>query len=107
MKIYNSLDCESQKMRLEPSVAGDYLVHVEDFENVNDIISRAVRTRTEPNYGSKYLTEYDDLDKYQVDIEDYINNPNDEGQFDLDKSAEGSNAERSKAQEPETDAQVV
>lgn len=46
MKIFKSLDFESQRKRIEPNTSGDYLVHLEDYESLNDLICRSVRTKS-------------------------------------------------------------
>lgn len=46
MKIFKSLDFKSQRERIEPTKSGDYLVHLEDYESLNDLIRRSVRTKS-------------------------------------------------------------
>lgn len=46
MKIFKSLDFKSQQARVEPNKSGDYLVHLEDYESLNDLIRRSVRTKS-------------------------------------------------------------
>lgn len=46
MKIFKSLDFKSQRERIEPSKSGEYLVHLEDYESLNDLIRRSVRTKS-------------------------------------------------------------
>lgn len=69
MKIFHSLDFSSQKGRIEPTKSGDNLVHIEDFENINDLIRRSVRTKTPfvPEHDKNAV--YDDLDKIQEEIQ--------------------------------------
>lgn len=66
MKVYHTFDFESAKKRIEPNIVDKYLVQAEDYENINDLIKRSIRTKTkfheEPVYESEYDIKYDDED---------------------------------------------
>lgn len=77
MKIYRSLDFASMQKRIEPNEAGDYLVHLEDYESLNDLIRRSIRTKT------KFVPERSENAVYDDDlVED--NTPTDENRTDVD-----------------------
>lgn len=80
MKIYKSLDFESQKERIEPNNPGDYLVHLEDYESLNDLIRRSIRTKSTFKPESSKDAVYDDvLDEFDKEYQKIIdqNQPED------------------------------
>lgn len=60
MKIFKSLDFEVSKKRIEPNTPGEYLVHLEDYESLNDLIRRSVRTSSKFDVPSSETGEFDD-----------------------------------------------
>lgn len=73
MKVYKSLDFESQKKRIEPNQSGDYLVHLEDYESLNDLIRRSIRTKSVFKPESSNNAVYDDvLDEFDKEYQKTI-----------------------------------
>lgn len=66
MKVYHTFDFESANKRIEPNIVDKYQVQAEDYENINDLIKRSIRTRTKFHedvvYESNYDIKYDDDD---------------------------------------------
>lgn len=59
MKIYQSLDFEASKKRVEPYAAGDYIVHAEDYEDINELVQRCIITKSKlPDFTSS-MAQYD------------------------------------------------
>lgn len=46
IKIYGPFDTKSMQKRVEKTVNDKYSVHLEDFENINDLIRRSIITKT-------------------------------------------------------------
>lgn len=61
MKIYMSLAFEENKKRIEPNDPGDYEVHLEDYESINDLIARSIRTKTKFTPQRDENAVYDDV----------------------------------------------
>lgn len=61
MKVFKSLDFKSQRERIEPNTAGDYLVHLEDYESLNDLIRRSIRTKSKFVPEKRPDAEYDEV----------------------------------------------
>lgn len=101
MKIFHSLDIKSQQARIEKTVIDPYDVHTEDYEDLNDIIRRAVRTKTKPNFGDvRNDAEYDEaLD----DVADEFEKLSEE----LAAEDEAAAAEQSEAAAAEVEADTV
>lgn len=73
MKIFKSLDFKSQQERIEPNTAGEYLVHLEDYESLNDLIRRSVRTKSVFRPESDKNALYDDvLDEFDDEFQKII-----------------------------------
>lgn len=47
IKVYNTFDFEAVSKRVEKTKIDPYQVHAEDFENINDLIERSIRTKTQ------------------------------------------------------------
>lgn len=96
MEIYKSLDFSSQKKRIEKTKSGESLVHIEDYENINDLIRRAVRTKTKFVPESDENAVYDDLEEISAEIEKEI----DRNQLQDNSSEQSSSTdERSEVKE--------
>lgn len=59
MKVYHTFDFNSAKKRIEPNIVDKYQVQAEDYENVNDLIKRSIRTKTKFHEEKVYESEYD------------------------------------------------
>lgn len=96
MKVYKSLDFESQKKRIEPNEPGEYLVHLEDYESLNDLIRRSVRTKSPFKPESSKDAVYDDvLDEFDEEYQKLI----DQNQPEVIKPEENTaTAEQSEGQ---------
>lgn len=46
MKTYSPYDFESAHKRIEKTVVDSYKVQLEDYENINDLVERSIRTKT-------------------------------------------------------------
>lgn len=102
MKVYKSLDFSSAPARIEPNDPGEYQVHLEDYESLNDLIRRSIRTRSKFVPETSENASYDDfLSGEQTDIEDFLNSQNIEltQPQDNKSGSSASNAERSEGQE--------
>lgn len=101
MKIYHSLDFEANKKRVEKYSAGKYIVHAEDFESINDLVERALKTHTkiDLNDFKSDKVEYDEKDVFLENLKEET------GQLDTPTaSSEGDvEAERSDAATPPAD----
>lgn len=105
MKTYHSLDFESQKKRLEPNDPGEYLVELEDYESLNDLIERAI-IKKEPFVpqnvpGAEYDTDEDIADQLG-----YPQTPDKDRPAEPDVEAEESesDAERSEGKDKQNSA---
>lgn len=99
VKVYKSLDFSSAPVRIEPNDPGEYQVHLEDYESLNDLIRRSIRTRSKFAPETSENAVYDDfLDEVQ---EDFTNSQNIEltQPQDNKSGSSASNAERSEGQE--------
>lgn len=98
MKVYMSLDFASAPARIEKNVAGEYCIHAEDFENINDLVQRSIRTRTKLPDLSSDRAEYDDEFEPQTP-----ENQIDQSEVTANKPAvEPKDGERSEAAEAQT-----
>lgn len=63
LKVYHSLDFSTAKKRVEVNKVDPYCIHLEDYEDINDLIERSIRTKTKfvvPHVpGSVFDTEDD------------------------------------------------
>ena len=73
LKVYSSLDFSTAPARIEPNVPGDYIVQDEDFEDINDLVARATRTRSKLPDMSSDMAEYDEKDVFVEDIKNEYN----------------------------------
>lgn len=46
MKTYSPYDFENAKKRIEKTKVDPYKVQLEDYENINDLVQRSVRTKS-------------------------------------------------------------
>lgn len=103
MKVYRSLDFASAKSRIEPNDPGEYEVHSEDFESINDLVRRAERTRTKlPDFSSDTV-EYDTRDVFLEDAQFDFEDLNRSQRPAVDASKGSVDAERSEAATPPAD----
>lgn len=101
MKIYRSLDFNSHSKRVEPNDAGVYQVHAEDYESINDLIRRSIRTK------SRFVPETSENAVYDDFIDDFndgftITPEKEDRNLPTDNVADnaGYQAERSEAKNP-------
>lgn len=59
MKTYSPYDFESAKKRIEKTNVDPYKVQLEDYENINDLVERSIRTKTPFNPEKIAGAEYD------------------------------------------------
>lgn len=63
VRCYHSLDFDSAEKRLKEDLSnwknGPYIVHVEDYESINDMVRRCVKTKTKLPTESNPLAHYD------------------------------------------------
>lgn len=100
MKIYMSLAFEENKKRIEPNDPGDYEVHLEDYESINDLIARSIRTKTKFTPQRDENAVYDDV---LVDVADEFEKLIEKDQSETaakETDTPGQNAERSEADDP-------
>lgn len=61
-----SLDTKSMSKRIEPNKVDRYCIDLEDYENINDLINRSIRTKTKfvPDHipGAEYDSDKDIAD---------------------------------------------
>lgn len=97
MKIYNSLDFKSQITRIEKNNPGKYLVHLEDYENLNDLIRRSIRTKSRFVPETSKNAVYDDyLDDVVEEFDNISKLTEQENQPDMfDEPAKEDDAKRS------------
>lgn len=104
MKVFHSLDFSSQKARIEKTPDTPYLVHLEDYESINDTIARSIRI------GHKYRPENDMAEYAQYD-EDFLSETQSiidrTGQDEPSEADQGSADKQSEVSEPQTAEQVV
>lgn len=100
MKIYKSLDFEASKSRIEPNDAGVYSVHAEDFENINSLIERSIRTRTKFVPETDKNAVYDDF----LSDEELLNNIDRTQEGDTEASQAATDGKQSVAEEAATEA---
>lgn len=96
---YHSLDFVSAKARLkdEPFVVDKYSVETEDYENINDLIARSVRTKT------KFVPETDETAIYESDKDiasQILDNYNLSLKDDIETEQEESDGKQSDAKDP-------
>ncbi|QCS36710.1 hypothetical protein [Capybara microvirus Cap3_SP_646] len=86
--IYHSLDFASARSRIESNDPGDYLVHCEDFENINDLVKRSLITRDSSClFGRDPECFYDDA----------LNDPKLQDDYELSSKASASKAAQQEA----------
>lgn len=61
MDIYHSFDFKSAQKRIKKTSSGDYLVHLEDYENINDLIERSIRCKRKFVPETNPEASYDDI----------------------------------------------
>lgn len=88
MKVYHTFDFESAKKRVEPNIVDKYAVQAEDYENLNDLIKRSIRTKTRFHEEKVYDSEYD----IKLDDDEILS----------DEVVEDLEAKQSEAEEPST-----
>lgn len=59
MKVYNSLDFEAVQARVEKNVVDPYAVHAEDYEDINDLVRRAERTKSKLDFKEPNEEQYE------------------------------------------------
>lgn len=74
IKCYFSLDFKATKSRIEPNKVDPYAVHLEDYENINDLIARSIRTKTTftPDHNSNAVYDTDSDIEQQLLQEDNL-----------------------------------
>lgn len=60
MKTYGPYDFESAKKRVEKTVVDPYKVQLEDYENINDLVERSIRTKAPLKLDKIDGAQYDD-----------------------------------------------
>lgn len=110
MKIHKSMDFTHVMDRIEKTNSGPYLVHLEDYESLNDLIRRSVRTKTRADLPTKETGSFDDVFEVLDDTEE--NKQNDLlADPEVDERQQASDAERSEGKEAasleETDEQLT
>lgn len=98
MIIYRSLDFNRNSKRIEPNDPGTYQVHMEDYESINDLIRRSIRTKSRfvPQRDENAL--YDDvLDEVNEDLSETPENIDRNLPADTEVDNAASSAERSEA----------
>lgn len=97
MKYVHTFDIKSQQARIEKTVVDPYAIQVEDYEDINDIIKRAVKTKTRPQFGHIDGAQYDDaLDVAQQEFDRL-----EEASGDIEQSAASEQSEQAAASEIE------
>lgn len=100
MKIYMSLAFKDNADRIEKNVVDDYSVHLEDYESINDLIARSIRTRTKFTPETDKNAVYDDF----LD-EEYWSNENID-RLPPDNNGETSSSSTGEQSEPGVDLEV-
>lgn len=77
VRCYHSLDFDSAKKRLKEDLNnwknGPYIVHVEDYESINDMVRRCVKTKTKfPIEQNNPLAHYDSDEEIAQQLPEYI-----------------------------------
>nr|CDL66000.1 unnamed protein product [uncultured bacterium] len=107
MKIYHPMDYSHSKDRIEPNNPGKYMVHAEDFENINDLIARSIITKTpfkpETDEDAYYDTDDDIAAELGVDIPTKEDRPAEPA---VDAEQGSTKGERSEAKESQSSAQA-
>lgn len=101
IKIYKSLDFKQNSKRIEPNDPGVYQVHAEDYESINDLIRRSIRTKSRFVPETSENAVYDDvLDEVNDDLT--MTPEKEDRNLPTDDTADnaGSKAERSEAKNP-------
>lgn len=60
LKVHHNFDFKSVDQRLEKTVVDPYRVQIEDYENINDLVNRSIRTKTKLDLEKIPGAEYDD-----------------------------------------------
>lgn len=105
MKVFKSLDFKSHSKRVEPNDPGVYQVHAEDYESINDLIRRSIRTRSHFVPETDENAVYDDvLDELQEEFSKTPENIDRMTPADDVADTASSTAERSEAKQDATSA---
>lgn len=100
IKVFHSMDFQAAQKRIEKNEVDPYQVHLEDYENINDMINRAIRTKGyfEPTNnpsaiydgdldGEKWIAENDDYEATAFETTEEVDQPterSDEGNSTTD-----------------------
>lgn len=96
VKVYMSFDFVTAKKRIEPNKVDKYAVQAEDYENINDLISRSIRTKTKFKEEKVYDSEYDfDLDKeFEKVPEMEVEAPAEQSEAEAENNVSGAEEEK-------------
>lgn len=76
VRCYHSLDFDSAEKRLKEDLNnwenGPYIVHVEDYESINDMVRRCVMTKTKLPIESNPLAYYETDEEIAQQLPEYI-----------------------------------
>lgn len=76
IRCYHSLDFDSAKKRLNEDLNnwknGPYRVHIEDYESINDMVRRCVKTKTNLPIDRNPLAYYESDEEIAQQLPEYI-----------------------------------
>lgn len=98
-RFVHSMDFETQAVRLKNELSkrvnDDYVVHLEDYENINDMVRRCTITKTRINPETNPLATYDTDEEIAAQLPEYSQEEASSSQAGIESEQEQAVAKQS------------